>query len=136
MGKRYYDDETVDGVIGTLEAFAKSYTKEAVYHLTGPQRDRVVNACRQFMGSRAVRLTERRVSADLADDVAKFLGRSPYDGPSNLVRDDPYFMASMTQEHGADRVAAEVRRQTRLGPAGTQASRGGPVAGPGSGPAA
>jgi len=38
--------------------------------------------------------------ATAADDLRKLFGHKPYDGASNICREDGYFAASLEKKHG------------------------------------
>ena len=46
----------------------------------------------------------------LRDEVKKFLGKSPYDKPSNTSRGDGYFRLSLNDKYGKQNVDEEIRR--------------------------
>lgn len=46
----------------------------------------------------------------LDDDVRKLLGKPPYDGPDNIVRNDNYFAHYLNATYGADTVAHARKR--------------------------
>jgi len=51
-------------------------------------------------------VTRDKVPQKLIDDLKKLAGLPPYDEPSNLVRGDGYFAASLERKYGLEMVEA------------------------------
>jgi hypothetical protein len=49
----------------------------------------------------------------LRDDVAKLLGRPPYNHPGNICWNDNYFAKSLNDKYGEGAVNAEIARQQK-----------------------
>lgn len=49
----------------------------------------------------------------LEDHVAMLLGKSPYDHPSNICWNDPYFARSLIAKYGEKAVEEEIARQKK-----------------------
>jgi hypothetical protein len=54
-----------------------------------------------------------KVDRDLQRDVAKLLGKPPYDGPENICRNDNYFGRSLRDKYGELALSKEINRQQR-----------------------
>lgn len=56
-----------------------------------------------------------KVNADLQRDVAKLLGKPPYDRPENFCWNDNYFARSLRDKYGELALSKEINRQQREG---------------------
>ena len=51
------------------------------------------------------------MSESIQDSVSKLLGKRPYDGSDNILRDDKAWQQILEMEHGADVIQKEICRQ-------------------------
>lgn len=45
----------------------------------------------------------------MIEDIKKFLGVSPYDTDSNIVKGDPFYLKSLYSKYGEENVKAKVK---------------------------
>lgn len=50
----------------------------------------------------------------MPEDIKKFLGISPYDTDSNIVRGDPFYLKSLYTKYGEEKVKAKVKELGNL----------------------
>lgn len=67
------------------------------------------------MTKRATLIKPEKQQTELERDVAKLLGKPPYDGPENYSRNDNYFGRSLRDKYGELALSKEINRQQGKG---------------------